>query len=96
MRLPVAGGGYFRLFPYAVIRTAFRSLQRAGRPVVFYLHPWDLDPGQPIDRLPASQRFRQTVGAGRAAGKLSRLLKEFAFAPLSIVLNRLHIEEDAP
>lgn len=96
VRLPIAGGGYFRLFPYVVIRTAFRSLQRAGRPAVFYLHPWDLDPGQPVDRLPASQRFRQTVGAGRAAGKLGRLLREFAFAPLGVVLDRLHLEEDAP
>jgi len=96
LRLPIAGGGYFRLFPYAVIRTAFRSLERAGRPAVFYLHPWDLDSGQPVDRLSPVQRFRQTVGAGGAVRKFGRLLKEFAFAPVGVVLNRLHVEEDAP
>src|SRR5258708_3271608 len=46
-RLPVAGGGYLRLYPLWLTRWAIHRLERAGRPAVGYLHPWEFDPGQP-------------------------------------------------
>ena len=53
-RFPVAGGGYFRLFPYAVTRWAVRQLNtREGQPAMVYLHPWEIDPDQP--RLPVGR-----------------------------------------
>ena len=57
--LPVAGGGYFRILPYAWTRWGIaRVNRRSAKPAVFYLHPWEIDPEQP--RLPASRlgRFR--------------------------------------
>src|SRR5688572_8791451 len=57
--LPVAGGGYFRILPYAWTRWGMRRVNQVeGQPAVFYLHPWEIDPEQP--RLPASVlgRFR--------------------------------------
>jgi polysaccharide deacetylase family protein (PEP-CTERM system associated) len=95
VRIPIAGGGYFRLLPYPVIKAAFESLQRADRPGIFYLHPWDLDPDQPAGRLPLHLRLRQTIGARRAARKLGRLLNEFQFAPVTAVLDRLLVPEAA-
>ena len=46
-QLPVGGGAYFRIYPYAITRGNFRWAERSGRPVVFYLHPWELDPDHP-------------------------------------------------
>ncbi len=46
--LPIAGGGYFRLFPYALTRWGLRRINRQEQqPFVFYLHPWEFDPDQP-------------------------------------------------
>ena len=73
-RLPVAGGGYFRLLPYAVTRWALRQLNgREGQPAMVYLHPWEIDPGQP--RLPVGRltRFRHSVNTGTTEAKLRRL-----------------------
>jgi len=46
--LPASGGGYFRLFPYAVSKLLFRMVnQRERQPFMFYFHPWEIDPDQP-------------------------------------------------
>jgi polysaccharide deacetylase family protein (PEP-CTERM system associated) len=92
-RLPVAGGGYFRLYPLWVTRWAIRRLERAGRPAVVYLHPWEFDPGQPRVRgLGLVRAFRHRVGIGRTARKLVALLREFRFAPARNVLEQLGVK----
>jgi polysaccharide deacetylase family protein (PEP-CTERM system associated) len=91
LRLPIAGGGYFRLLPYPIVRAAFGTLERSGRVGVFYLHPWDLDARQPVAPLSVLLRLRQTVGAAGTERKLTRLLRDFRFAPLHQVLERLPI-----
>ncbi|HEU4763795.1 MAG TPA: XrtA system polysaccharide deacetylase [Gemmatimonadales bacterium] len=80
--VPAAGGGYFRLLPYALTRAAFRSCERRGVPGTFYIHPWELDPGQP--RLPVSwaTRVRHYGGLRRTEGRLERLLGEFRFTTM--------------
>ena len=85
-RLPCSGGGYFRLMPYAYTRWAIQSLNRRGRPVVFYLHPWEVDPGQPRMRLPLIKRIRHYYGLEQTEGKLGRLLSDFRFGALRDVL----------
>jgi polysaccharide deacetylase family protein (PEP-CTERM system associated) len=84
--LPVAGGAYFRLYPYAVTRQAFRSINRQRRPAVFYLHPWEIDPDHP--RIPLPRRIALTHYANLRAteGRLRRLLTDFRFAPMREVL----------
>jgi len=79
-RLPVAGGGYFRLFPYWLSRWGLASInQDECRPFVFYLHPWELDPGQP--RVSASwlSRFRHYTNLEKCEERLKRLLRDFRF-----------------
>lgn len=86
-RFPVAGGGYFRLFPYAITRRALRHLNVTERqPAMVYLHPWELDPGQP--RLPVGRitQFRHSVNTRTTESKLRRLLRDFCFAPTRDVL----------
>jgi polysaccharide deacetylase family protein (PEP-CTERM system associated) len=86
-RWPVAGGGYFRLLPYAVTAWALEQLNRRERqPAVVYLHPWEVDPGQP--RLPVGRltQFRHSVNTRTTEAKLARLVRDFQFAPVREVL----------
>ena len=79
-RLPVAGGGYFRLLPYGLSRWGLASINRRERqPFIFYLHPWEIDPGQP--RVPSSllSRFRHYTNLGKCEDRLRHLLGEFDF-----------------
>lgn len=80
---PVAGGGYFRLFPLWITRQAIRHLNAQGHPAVIYLHPWEFDPDQPrIRDIPLLTRFRHYVNIGKTESRLRALLNDFEFAPM--------------
>jgi len=82
--LPVAGGGYFRLYPYAATRLAVAGLNARDRqPAVVYLHPWELDPQQPRQHGSVLSRFRHYVNLDRTEPRLRVLLSEFRFGTLS-------------
>ena len=85
-RLPVGGGGYFRLLPYRYTKLAIERCNAAGRPAVFYLHPWELDPEQPRVRLPRSKRFRHYHNLDKTERRLDALLGDFRFATVREVL----------
>ena len=88
-RLPIAGGGYFRLMPYLVTRRAIRHVNtKEQQPAIFYLHPWELDVHQPRVRAGWLTRFRHSVNIQSTEGKLRRLLKDFRFAPVRDVLTK--------
>ena len=79
-RLPVAGGGYFRLFPYWFSRWGLASINRRDlRPFVFYLHPWEIDPAQPRVAASRLSRFRHYTNLEKCEARLRRLLGEFKF-----------------
>jgi polysaccharide deacetylase family protein (PEP-CTERM system associated) len=84
--LPAGGGGYFRLFPFALTSAGLTSAERRGVPGTFYIHPWELDPGQP--RLPVSfkTRVRHYGALARTIPRLRRLLRSFEFQPMSETL----------
>lgn len=86
LRLPAAGGGYFRQFPYSVTRAAFRAMERRPARGMFYIHPWELDPGQP--RLPVGflTSVRHYRGLDRTRARLERLLGEFRFTSVARAL----------
>ncbi len=90
--LPVGGGGYLRLYPYALTRHGLRGVNAAGRPFAAYLHPWELDPGQPRLRPGPLRAFRHYVNLRGTAGRLARLLDDFAFTTLSDALARYESE----
>ena len=90
--MPAAGGGYFRIFPYAFTRWAIRRVNaQEHMPAIVYLHPWEVDPAQP--RIPAGQisRFRHYTNLHRTERRLERLLKDFTFAPLGYILEDLQL-----
>jgi len=87
MKLPVSGGGYFRLLPYWLTRAGLRKLNHSlGRPFVFYLHPWEVDPAQPRVRASWKSQLRHYTNLEHTASRLRELLGEFRFAPLRTVL----------
>lgn len=88
--LPIAGGGYFRLLPYAVTSWGLGRINREdGRPFVFYLHPWELDPDQPrLKNASLKSRFRHYLNLDKTEGRLRRLLDDFSFVPLQTGVRR--------
>lgn len=91
-RLPVSGGGYFRVFPYMLTRAALRSInQRERRPFIFYLHPWEIDPHQPRIRAGWLSRFRHYTNLTKCEDRLCRLLGEFSFVPARDTLASLSL-----
>ncbi len=85
-RLPVGGGGYLRLFPLSVLKRALRKQEAKGFPGLVYLHPWEVDPDQPRQKLGRIRGFRHYVNLRSTARKLDRLLAEFQFAGLEASL----------
>lgn len=76
---PAAGGGFFRLLPYAASAFLVKRVQKvSGIPAIFYYHPWELDPRQPrITGIDLKTRVRQYLNLSRFEGRLARLLREF-------------------
>lgn len=91
-RVPAAGGGWFRQLPYALTRHAFRESARDGRPGMFYIHPWEVDPEQPRIRVSWLNRVRHYRGLGSTLDRLERLLGEFRFTSVASRLEELLAE----
>lgn len=76
--LPCAGGGWFRMFPYALFRAGLARVNAAGTPGIFYFHPWEIDAAQPrVAAAPMRSRVRHYTGLAGMEGKLARLLRNF-------------------
>ena len=84
--LPTAGGGYFRLLPYAWTRWGMARLNSAGEPAIFFIHPWEIDVDQP--RLPVGRltSIRHYHGLDKTLGRLETLFNDFAFDTVSAML----------
>jgi peptidoglycan-N-acetylglucosamine deacetylase len=96
-RISCAGGGWFRAAPApiskALLRRAAASL---SGPVIFYFHPWELDPAQPrISRAPAKSRFRHYLNLDRMKEKLASVLSTFTWGRVDHALG-LSIRSEAP
>jgi polysaccharide deacetylase family protein (PEP-CTERM system associated) len=82
-RIPCSGGGYFRQYPYTLTRTLMRNCNSKGRPVIFYIHPWEIDPGQPrVSDLPLSRRIRHYRNLEKTEERLDRLMQDFRFTSI--------------
>ena len=78
--LPIAGGGYFRLFPLNVTRWAINRINDEGQPAMIYLHPWEFDPEQPrFNNTSRLSRFRHYLNLEKTENRLRSLLQEFKF-----------------
>lgn len=71
------GGGYLRVFPYALVRLMTRRVLQEGRPAVFYAHPREIDPDHPRLPMNLKRRFKSYVGLRSMEGKIRRVLQDF-------------------
>ncbi|MCS6851633.1 MAG: DUF3473 domain-containing protein [Gemmataceae bacterium] len=86
LNVPVGGGGYFRLLPAWWTERGVAWLNAQGRPFLFYIHPWEIDPQQP--RLPGTRwKWRHYVNLATTYEKLEMLLSRVRFGPMTEVLN---------
>lgn len=82
------GGGYLRLFPYWLIRRMSHRVLGEGRPVLFYIHPREVDPSHPRLPMSAPRRFKTYVNLGSTEQKLERILSEFPVTTFRALLER--------
>jgi polysaccharide deacetylase family protein (PEP-CTERM system associated) len=87
--VPVSGGAYFRIYPYRFSRWLMNRVNQSGWPMVFYIHPWELDPSQPKLPLPLRIRATHYHNLHRTEERLGRLLKDFSFGTLQEVVGDL-------
>ena len=92
-KLPIAGGGYFRLFPYWFTKLGLGSINRKNKPFIFYLHPWEIDPQQPRVKASLLSTFRHYNNLDKCYSRLDRLLKDFSFGTVIDVLNASDINK---
>ena len=79
-KIPLAGGGFFRLFPYRFTKRKIEELNAQGIPVVVYLHPWEFDPQQPrLKSFFSRNGFNHYVNISKTLSKFKRLIKDFEF-----------------
>ena len=91
--IPIAGGAYFRLFPYTSTRFGLRRINRSGQAAVFYIHPWELDPDHPRLNLALRIRVPHYRGLSQTVSRLRNLLQDFRFGTVSQVLGVTDIRE---
>ena len=92
-QVPVAGGGYFRLFPYATSKTFLQRLEKQGAKLVMYLHPWEIDPEQPRMNGPWISQFRHYLNLHKMEQRLAALLEDFQFGSIVQVLGAAWCKE---
>jgi len=84
--MPISGGAYFRIYPYQVTKQAIKAVNRSGKPVTFYLHPWELDPDHPRIDVPRRIALTHYFNLGATERRLKKLLADFKMAPMKEVL----------
>jgi polysaccharide deacetylase family protein (PEP-CTERM system associated) len=89
--IPIAGGGYFRLYPYWLSRFFFRSINKSSAPFVFYFHPWEIDPEQPRVEASLFSKFRHYNNLDKTQRRLTSLFVDFNFTTMYEKLDALEM-----
>jgi polysaccharide deacetylase family protein (PEP-CTERM system associated) len=86
--VPISGGGYFRLFPYPIVKKGLERINKVEkRPFNFYLHPWEIDPDQPrINSVSFTFKFRHYSNLNKTENKFRKLLEDFNFLPVREIM----------
>jgi polysaccharide deacetylase family protein (PEP-CTERM system associated) len=94
--LPWGGGAYFRLVPYGLFKRGIERILAAGQPYVFYIHPWELDPGQPrVQGLRRSERLRHYVNLEKTESRWTSLLRDFTWTTIGDLVADYQRQEQA-
>ena len=91
-RVPMAGGGYFRLYPYFFFKQAVTHIiEKQMQPYIFYLHPWEIDTDQPRVKSSWFSEFRHYNNLDKCRSRLESLLASFEFGTVKHVLTDLKL-----
>jgi len=82
LRVPLSGGFYSRLFPTALVRAGVARVRATGIEPMFYIHPWEMDPGQPRIRVGAFLTWRHYLRLDRTESMLSEILRRWQWRSL--------------
>ncbi len=93
-KLPIAGGGYFRLYPYWLSRAGLRQINARQQPFIFYLHPWEIDPDQPRIEAGWFSRFRHYNNLDKCENRLQQLIQDFQFTTAWQVLENTGLTDN--
>lgn len=85
--VPACGGGYTRILPYSFTRGSIKSLNKEGKPAVFYFHPWEIDPDQPRIKNSLLKQVRHYYNIEQNERKIGHLLEDFSFDSFKNILN---------
>jgi len=89
------GGGYFRMLPYRITKMGLNSKgRREGDPVIFYIHPWELDSQQPRIKMSYVKAVRHYGNINNTEQKLKRLLNEEHFVSIKAFIKNTKLIED--
>ena len=87
---PIAGGGYFRLFPYMFFKKGIKRINNLEKqPVIFYFHPWEIDPEQPVQNVDWKTKIRHYLNLRKTEDRLKRLLSDFKWGRVSDVIREI-------
>jgi polysaccharide deacetylase family protein (PEP-CTERM system associated) len=85
--VPFSGGAYLRILPWSVQRVAWTIAERGERPLIAYIHPWELDPDHPRIKLPWRIAATHYARLRLTERRLDRLLSQHAFGRLDRVFS---------
>jgi hypothetical protein len=87
--MPCGGGGFFRFYPYAFSKWAFRKINNDNQSAIFYCHPWEIDPNQPKQQhLNWKTKFRHYLNLHKMEHRIRSLLTDFSWDTMeNIFLN---------
>ena len=91
IRFPIAGGGYFRLYPYRILRNLLNRVAGEGHPLIMYLHPWELDPDQPRMEGSPLSKFRHYLNLRKTESRLQQLVTDFKFTSVREAIDAVDI-----
>jgi polysaccharide deacetylase family protein (PEP-CTERM system associated) len=87
-RLPISGGGYFRLIPYWITQQGLKTINKKNVPFIFYMHPWEIDIEQPKIKSSFLSEFRHYQNLDKFKPRLIRLIEQFKFSTVEDVLTQ--------
>jgi len=87
-KVPVGGGGYLRLLPWAMTKKLLKGVRNQGRPLNVYIHPWEFDPDQPRIAASLKSKFRHYQNLKTTSPKLENMLTSFRLGTMTEVLDQ--------
>lgn len=94
--VPIAGGGYLRLWPYWFFKSGIKRVNKGGEPTIIYFHPWEIDPHLPRINVGNMKHLRHYGNLSLMEERITYLLEQFKFTTVWNVLQERNEFEEWP